>query len=49
MANGAAREGSSLKRLPFEQGNWKGQMLNSDERHYDQIYLRNYVPEALRD
>ena len=48
LVNGAGREANSLKRLPFEAGNWRGKLLQGDGKHFDNFYVRNYEPDATK-
>ena len=48
ITSGAIRQANSHNRLPFETGNWQGQLLNQTKQ-YDNIYVRSYLPDSLKD
>ena len=48
IANGAIREGNLEKRQGFEGGNWRGQKITGELKHYDGFYVRKYEPDAIR-
>jgi hypothetical protein len=34
--------------MPFEPGNFQGQNMDTIDRHFDKIYIRNYLPDAMK-
>ena len=48
VMSGAVRESSLRKRQEFEVGNWQGQRLQGDLKFYNNVYKRQYEPEAVK-